>query len=371
MTVVVTGAEGCIGRNLMVRLAERGVEAVGFDVASDPAEMIAALAGADFVFHLAGVNRPETEAEFDAGNAGLTGDVCAALERAGRKAVLVITSSIQAEMDNAYGRSKLAAEGAVVGYGAATGAPVRIFRLPNVFGKWARPNYNSAVATFCYNLARGLPVSVNDPKAVLRLVYIDDVCDAFLQLLDESALGRRLTSGFALAGPVYETTVGAVADILRGFAVSRDTLTTGRVGSGLERALHATYLSYLRPDQFHYLVPRHRDPRGMFVEMLKTPDCGQFSYFTAKPGVTRGQHYHHTKSEKFLVLVGRARFGFRHIISNEEYYLETDGGDARVVETTPGWTHDITNVGTEEMVVMLWANETFDREKPDTFAMKV
>lgn len=371
MAVVVTGAKGFIGQNLMVHLAERGFDAVGFDIGDDPAAMRTAVAGADFVFHLAGVNRPQTDDEFETGNAGLTGEVCAILAEAGNRAPLVITSSTQAERDNPYGRSKLAAEEAVLAHGAATGAPVHVFRLTNVFGKWARPNYNSAVATFCHNVAQGLPISVNDPDAPLKLVYVDDVCAAFLRLLDDPRAVEGDRPGFAHAGPEYDTTVGAVAAAIRGFPESRSTLVSDRVGIGLTRALHATYLSYLKPDQFAYDAPRYGDPRGVFVEMLKTPDCGQFSYFTAGPGVTRGQHYHHTKTEKFLVLTGHARFGFRQIVTGETFHLETEGGQARIVETIPGWTHDITNVGETEMVVMLWANEIFDRAHPDTVAMKV
>lgn len=371
MAVVVTGAKGFIGQNLMIHLAERGVDAVGFDLGDDPAGMRAAVAAADFVFHLAGVNRPRTEDEFEIGNAGLTGEVCAILADAGNRAPLVITSSTQVGRDNPYGRSKLAAETAVLAHGAATGAPVHVFRLTNVFGKWARPNYNSAVATFCHNIANGLPISVNDPSAPLKLVYVDDVCTAFLRVLDDPTGAHGDSPGFAHAGPEYETTVGTVAGMVGAFPESRSTLVSDRVGTGLARALHATYLSYLKPEQFAYDVPRHGDPRGVFVEMLKTPDCGQFSYFTAGPGVTRGQHYHHTKTEKFLVLTGRARFGFRHIVTGETFHMETEGGQGRIVETIPGWTHDITNVGDQDMVVMLWASEIFDRARPDTVAMKV
>jgi UDP-2-acetamido-2,6-beta-L-arabino-hexul-4-ose reductase len=222
------------------------------------------------------------------------------------------------------------------------------------------------VATFCHNLAQGLPVVINDPQTPLRLVYVDDVVDAFAELLESPPDG-----GFHEVRPVYETTVGAVHDIIRGFASSRETLTTDRVGVGLTRALHATYLSFLPPDRFVYDVPVHGDQRGNFVEMLKTPDCGQVSYFTAHPGITRGGHYHHTKTEKFLVVKGTARFAFRHVITNERVEITVDGGSGRIVETVPGWTHDVTNIGTDELVCVLWANEAFDHAKPDTVMMKV
>lgn len=371
MKVVVTGAGGFVGKNLMIHLAERGVAACALVRTSAIGEVEEALAGADLVFHLAGVNRPISEAEFETCNHGLTGQVCANLAQAGNRAPLVLASSTQTGLDNPYGRSKRAAEEAALAHGRATGAPVHVFRLTNIFGKWARPNYNSAVATFCHNVARGLPITVKDPATPLKLIYIDDVCAAFLRVLGDPTAAHGDRTGFAHAGPVHETTVGAVATTIEGFPESRSTLISDRVGTGLIRALHATYLSYLEPDQFAYDVPRHADPRGVFVEMLKTPDCGQFSYFTAGPGVTRGQHYHHTKTEKFLVLAGKARFGFRQIVTGETFHLETEGGQGRIVETIPGWTHDITNVGEAEMVVMLWANENFNRSRPDTVAMKV
>jgi UDP-2-acetamido-2,6-beta-L-arabino-hexul-4-ose reductase len=284
----------------------------------------------------------------------------------------VLASSTQAALDNPYGQSKQAAENALRTYAASTGAATYVFRLTNVFGKWAKPNYNSAVATFCHNIARGLPIAVNAPAAPLCLVYIDDVVQAMVECLDgKVSADPEFGAAFAFAGPVYATTVGAVADQLREFAGSRATLLTPPVGTGLVRALYSTYISYFEPSAFSYEVPRHGDPRGVFVEMLKTPDCGQFSYFTAHPGITRGEHYHHSKTEKFLVIKGTARFGFRHIITGETYSLVTHGGEARIVETVPGWTHDISNIGDDEMIVMLWANEIFDRQRPDTVSMKV
>lgn len=368
MRIVVTGADGFIGRNLRVRLRELGhADVVAVTRATPPAALAEAVRGAGFVFHLAGVNRPQDPAEFDTGNAGFTGALCDALAAAGCAAPVVYASSTQAALDNAYGRSKKAAEDRLQRHAAATGAPVQLFRLTNVFGKWSRPNYNSAVATFCHQVARGLPVTVNDPAAPLRLVYVDDVVAAFVARLGEPAASGSQVE----AGPVYETTVGELAQTLQGFAASRESLVTPRVGTGLVRALYATFVSFLPPERFDYTVARHADPRGVFVEMLKTPDCGQFSYFTAHPGVTRGGHYHHSKTEKFLVIRGTAHFGFRDIETGQTHELVTHGGEGRIVETIPGWTHDITNIGDDELIVMLWANEIFDRERPDTVAMKV
>ncbi|MBS0530737.1 MAG: capsular polysaccharide biosynthesis protein CapF [Proteobacteria bacterium] len=368
MKIVITGADGFIGTNLRIRLRELGHSDIVRITRETTSEQLAdAVSSGDFIFHLAGVNRPKTEADFLSGNAGFTDRLCTALAASGRSAPVVMSSSTQAALDNPYGRSKLAAEERLRRYGQETGAKVYIFRLTNVFGKWARPNYNSAVATFCHNVTRGLPISVNDPAAALRLVYIDDVVEAFIKCLEMPPPPAE----FVDVSPVYETTVGAVSDSIRNFAESRSSLISPPVGVGLIRALYSTYVSYLPAESFAYTVPRYGDQRGTFSEVLKTPDCGQFSYFTAYPGITRGEHYHHTKTEKFIVIRGKARFGFRHIETNERHDIFVQGGEGQIVETVPGWAHDITNVGDDELIVMLWANEIFDRSRPDTIAMKV
>jgi len=370
--VLITGANGFIGKNLQLHLAERkDVEVVCFTRSHSAAQLPELLQGVDFVLHLAGVNRPQDPQEFTTGNADLTQALCQAVcdvaQSTGKKIPIVCTSSTQAGRDNAYGQSKLAAESALQAAATSHGVPVHIFRLPNVFGKWCKPNYNSAVATFCHNTARGLPIQVNDPAAVVTLVHVDDVINRFVQLMDgaDAAVGP---DGFATVAPQYTTTVGELARQIAAFKDSRTTLMTERVGTGLVRALYATYVSYLPVELFTYTVPQYADPRGVFAEMLKTPDCGQFSFFTAHPGITRGGHYHHSKTEKFLVIKGQARFKFRHMQTGQTHELVTTGDKSEVVETVPGWTHDITNMGTDEMVVMLWANEVFDRERPDTFA---
>jgi UDP-2-acetamido-2,6-beta-L-arabino-hexul-4-ose reductase len=367
MKLLLTGADGFIGKNLRVAIGEKGWECLAITRTSSEADLRAAIAEADVVLHLAGVNRPQDPAEFISGNTGFTQKLCSLLAESGRKLPLAITSSIQAERDNPYGLSKKVAEDAVLAYGAKTGAAARVYRLPNVFGKWCKPNYNSAVATFCHNIAYGLPVQVNDPAAPLSLVYVDDVVAELLAFA--SAPGAAFGQ-FPMA-PVYQTTVGAVVEQIQAFQGVREHLVTEPVGTGLVRALYSTYVSYLPSEQFSYGVPKHGDPRGVFVEMLKTKDSGQFSFFTAHPGITRGGHYHHSKTEKFLVIKGRALFKFRQIITDETYSLETSGDEPVIVETIPGWAHDITNIGDDEMVVMLWANEIFDRAMPDTIAAKV
>lgn len=368
MKVLVTGANGFIGKNLVLRLKEQaGIEVLTFVRDDKDAALQVALSAADAVIHLAGENRPSSPDAFERGNAGLTRQICDGLHVLGRSIPVVLTSSAQAELDNPYGRSKLAAEQAVEQLAANNGNPAAIYRLPGVFGKWCKPNYNSVVATFCHNKAHDLPVQVNDAKAPIRLVYIDDLVDAILGLLDSpwSGVVRPVVA------PEFSIKLGELSEQIDAFRNCRSSLLSERVGTGLKRALYSTYVSYLPKDKFAYEVPAYGDARGVFVEMLKTPDAGQFSFFTAHPGVTRGGHYHHTKTEKFLVIKGTARFGFRHMLTDEVYQLETEGSKPKIVETVPGWTHDITNVGKEEMVVMLWANEIFDRANPDTIASKV
>lgn len=368
MRVLITGSNGFVGKNLYTHLSERkDIDVVTFTRDDDFDSLDAKLEGVDFVFHLAGVNRPKNVEEFTQGNSELTAVLCQVIETKGRKIPVVYTSSIQAELDNPYGKSKQTAEQVLVNFSTKTGIPVYIFRLTNVFGKWCKPNYNSAVATFCHNIARGLPIQINDPTAKINLVYIDDVVKCFISIID----GVLAEKGFCDVEPVYEVTVGALVDKISTFKRSRQSLVTEPVGVGLDRALYSTYLAYLEPKDFAYGLVKHEDHRGVFVEMLKTKNSGQFSFFTAHPGITRGGHYHHTKTEKFLVLKGEALFKFRHILSGEYYELKTTGDSPQVVETVPGWTHEVANVGDDEMIVMLWANEIFDRERPDTYAMPV
>ena len=368
MKVLVTGSDGFIGRNLTVRLGElAGYEAIGFDREDSLDDLAEQVGRADAVVHLAGVNRPKDIKEFAEGNADLTARVCDLIAATGRKIPLVISSSIQADLANPYGESKRGAEVAGEALAVSTGNPVAIYRLPGVFGKWCRPNYNSVVATFCHNIANDLPIQISDPAFALNLVYVDDVVGEFIRALDAMPAGR--SSGEV--SPVYCVTLGDLAAQIGAFKNCRESLLSERVGTGLVRALYATYVSYLPPAKFAYELPKYGDERGVFVEMLKTQDSGQFSYFTAYPGVTRGGHYHHTKTEKFLVIKGSARFGFRHVVTDECCEVFTSGDKPQVVETVPGWTHDITNVGDDEMVVMLWANEIFDRARPDTISAKV
>lgn len=366
MKILVTGSNGFIAKNFIQFLSEESeIEVLKFNRDSSLEELEQSVLAADWIVHLAGINRPLNEQEFIEGNITLTQKIANILKRAKKQTPIILSSSIQAERDNAYGQSKLGGEQVLLELQQQQGNPVYVCRLANVFGKWSRPNYNSAVATFCYNTANDLPIQIHDENALIRLVYVDDVVESFWNLIQCKLQVEQLFS----IEPEYQITVGELARTLQDFKESRNTLITDRVGTGLTRALYSTYLSFLKPEQFDYSVLKYGDQRGVFVEMLKTPDAGQFSYFTAHPGITRGGHYHHTKTEKFLVIKGQALFKFKHVVTGEFYELETCGDEPRIVETVPGWTHDITNIGDEEMVVMLWANEIFDREKPDTYAM--
>jgi UDP-2-acetamido-2,6-beta-L-arabino-hexul-4-ose reductase len=367
MNVLVTGSNGFIGKNLIVRLNELNIQVAAYTRENSTQDLEELIKGTDCVVHLAGENRPKDEKDFDIVNAGLTASICDAVRSSGKNTPIILASSTQADLDNAYGKSKLDAEEAVKVLEVDTGCPVYVYRLPGVFGKWCNPNYNSVVATFCHNISHDLPVQVNNPDFELSLVYIDDVVKEFVKVIHGLRDGKKELS----VQPKYKIKLGDLSTQIQNFKESRDSLITEKVGSGLVRKLYSTYLSYLSPEQFSYLIPSYGDERGMFAEMLKTKDSGQFSFFTAKPGVTRGGHYHHSKTEKFLVIQGKARFGFRHMASDETHEIITTSKELKIVETVPGWSHDITNIGTEEIIVMLWANEIFDPDNPDTIVHKV
>lgn len=366
MKVLVTGSEGFVGKNLLVRLRERkDVQILEFNRKHSLQDLEGLVDQAEVIFHLAGINRPKDPKEFTEGNQALTEELARILSQKSQPTKVILSSSIQAEKDNDYGKSKSAAEQALLKIKDKHN--IYIYRLPNVFGKWCKPNYNSAVATFCYNLVNDKPIEIHDASVVMRLVYIDDVITGFFSHFSEI----KTSGSYCEISPVYQTTVGELAQQLTHIHKSRETLVTCPVGEGIYRCLHATYLSYLKPEQFSYSLVRHADPRGVFVEFLKTKDSGQFSFFTAGVGITRGGHYHHTKTEKFLVLQGKARYCFRHVVTEEFFEVTVTAEESKVVETIPGWSHDITNVGDDELIVMLWANEIFDREKPDTIGWRV
>ncbi len=373
--ILVTGSCGFIGQNLISALqVDPDVALLTFDLENTPTDLAHALDQADVIFHLAGVNRPKDPQEFATGNTGLTQSICQHLIAKGRKPQLVMSSSVQAELDNPYGVSKRQAEEAVQQYAAKTGAAVAIYRLPNVFGKGCRPNYNSAVATFCHNIAHNLPITVNDPKVALKLVYIDDVVEEFLRVL---AVGPTRQGAFCAVPTVHAVSLGEIVDLLYSFRQSRTDLQVPNQADPFTRKLYATYLSYLPTDQFSYPLKMNVDARGSFTEFLKTKERGQVSVNISKPKITKGNHWHHTKNEKFLVVSGRGIIRFRRVGSAEsgagsgivEYPVS--GEKLVVVDIPPGYTHNIENTGDTDLVTVMWANEPFNPQKPDTIVASV
>jgi UDP-2-acetamido-2,6-beta-L-arabino-hexul-4-ose reductase len=370
MKILVTGAQGFIGRNLTTQLRQSPAYKVwGFDQENSPAELEAWLAQADFVFHLAGVNRPQTEAEFQSGNVDLTKQICDCLKAQGKATPLLLSSSIQADLNNPYGQSKRSAEEVITRYATQSGATVFIYRLTNVFGKWCRPNYNSVVATFCHNIARELPITISDRADKIELVHVEDVVHAFVTEL--TAERRPHETIYCEAGPTRRISLGELAGLLHTFRQSRQSLFVPNFADPFVQKLYSTYLSYLETDNFAYDLEQRCDPRGCLAEFVKSPAFGQIFVSRTVPGITRGHHYHHSKTEKFLVLEGQAIIRFRHIENDHVIEYPVHGRDFRVVDIPPGYTHSIENVGEGELVTLFWASEIFDRERPDTIYEQV
>ncbi len=382
MKILVTGAKGFVGRNLVEALKtirdgkdrSRGIdtdiEIFEYDIDTAPELLDAYAAECDFVFHLAGVNRPLDEKEFMEGNFGFTSTLLDLLKKHKNKAPVLITSSIQAALDNPYGKSKRAGEELIFRYGEEHGVRVCVYRFPNVFGKWCRPNYNSAVATFCYNIAHDLPITINDRNHMMTLVYIDDVLDELIRALK----GEENRNGRYCAVPVeHNITLGEIADLIYGFKRSREDLSVPDVTDGsFSKKLYSTFLSYLEPDNFSYKLTMNRDSRGSFTEILRSANAGQFSVNISKPGITKGQHWHNTKNEKFVVVKGHGLIQLRKIGSDDVVNYEVNGDEITVVDMIPGYTHNIINLSdTEDLVTFMWANECFNKDRPDTFFEEV
>ena len=368
MNVVVTGSNGFIGRNLAAWLGPLPeVRLLGFDRENTPQELTEMLAEAELVYHLAGVNRPQSEDEFRAGNVDLAVHVCDRLLSLRRATPIVFSSSIQAELDNPYGVSKRQAEAVLARYAEVSGARCTIFRLKNVFGKWCRPNYNSVVATFCHNIAHDLPITISDPSRELALVHVDDVVDAFMAELRSQGAGVSYKD----VAPGYTVTLGRLAEMIRSFRESRQTLQVPNFSDAFTHKLYGTFLSYLAPDDFAYDLTRRTDPRGALAEFVKSEPFGQLFVSRTKPGITRGNHYHHGKTEKFLVLEGEAMIRFRHILGKEVIEYRVAGADFRVFDIPTGYTHSIENIGAGELVTLFWASEIFIPERSDTIYEEV
>ena len=368
--VLVTGAKGFVGKNLVLELRNRKeYEIFECDIDTTKEELEEYTKNCEFVFHLAGVNRPQNVEEFMAGNYGFTTELLAMLKKNGNSAPILMSSSIQAELDNDYGKSKKAGEDYILDYGKTNGIKTYVFRLPNVYGKWCRPNYNSAIATFCNNIARDLEIKVNSRDTLLTVVYIDDVVDAFINAICDNV--KRDEKGYCKVPVEDKITLGEIVDTLYSFKNSRTTLSVANMNRGVVKKLYSTYLSYLPQDQFAYDLKMNIDNRGSFTEFLRTDGQGQVSINISKPHIVKGNHWHHTKNEKFLVVKGDGVIRFRKIGTSEVIEYRVSGEKLQVVDIPCGYTHNIENVGESDMVTVMWANEPFDKEHPDTFFEEV
>lgn len=367
--ILVTGSNGFIGKNLIETLKrDEKLELITFEKGETEDSLETKIKQCNFIYHLAGVNRPKDPREFYEGNTTLLEKVIKIIEKNSLKLPIVLTSSIHSDKDNDYGKSKLAAEQLLVEYSNRNDVNVYIYKLQNVFGKWCKQNYNSVIATWCYNIANNLEIQINNRDIEIEFVYIDDVIK---ELVSKLEIEIRLEEKYFYVKKSYFKTLGEVSDLLNEFKNNRKNLIVQKVGTGFERALYATYLSYLPKDDFSYELTEHKDDRGSFVEILKTIDSGQFSISTTKPGVTRGNHYHNTKNEKFLVIRGEALVKFRKIDEEEVIEYRVSEKKLEIIDIPVGYTHSITNIGKEEMILVIWANELFNKEEPDTYFLNV
>lgn len=388
MNILITGANGFIGKNLIATLEtiidgrnnlypflnKEKVTLFKYDIDTEKSLLDEYCKKANFIFHLAGVNRPKNEEEFMKGNFGFTSELLNSLEKYSNKAPILITSSIQASLDNPYGKSKKAGEELMFNYSNKTYSRVFIFRLPNVFGKWCRPNYNSAVATFCNNIANDLPIKVNDPNILMNLVYIDDVVDAFIKALDNDVIQEN---NYCHIQTVHKVKLGKIVEFLNKFKDSRNTLSVPNMTNEFEKDLYSTYLSYIPENLFSYPLKMNVDNRGSFTEIIRTDDRGQFSVNKSNIGITKGNHWHHSKNEKFVVVYGKALIQFRKVgkdINGNDYPVinyHVSGDKIEVVDIPTGYTHNIINEGKTELITFMWANEKFNKDKPDTYFLEV
>ncbi|QRN85470.1 capsular polysaccharide biosynthesis protein CapF [Clostridia bacterium] len=369
MKILITGSKGFVGKNLIAELKNKDfTDILEFDLDTDRTLLDEYARECEFVFHLAGVNRPKEEKEFMEGNFGFTSELLDLLKKHNNKAPILITSSIQAKLDNPYGKSKKAGEDLLFDYSKETGATVYVYRLANLFGKWSRPNYNTVVATFCHNIARDIDIQINNPEACLNLCYIDDVLVEFLNVLD----GKPTREGnYCIVPEGYQVKLGELADLIKGFRKSRSDLSIPNMNDDLTKKLYSTYLSFLPEDDFAYDLKMNTDNRGSFTEMIRTLDRGQVSINVSKPGITKGNHWHHTKNEKFLVVSGEGLIRFRKIDEDEVIEYKVSGNKLQVVDIPTGYTHSIVNVGETDLVTVMWVNECFNPEKPDTYYLEV
>ena len=369
MNVLVTGAKGFIGKNLIAELLNRSYSNIfEYDVDSSIDDLKDYIKECDFIFHLAGVNRPQNDEEFMLGNFGFTSTLLDILKSSNRKIPILITSSIQAELNNPYGKSKKAGEDIIFEYGEKSGSSVYVYRLPNVFGKWSRPNYNTVVATFCNNIATGKSIEINNPDVELSLVYIDDVVSEFIATLAGNSIDTEKYKSIPIVNTIK---LGELATLIKSFEESRSNISLIDTSNDLENKLYATYLSFLPKDNFIYDLKMNVDDRGSFTEFVRTDNRGQFSVNVAKPGITKGNHWHNTKNEKFLVVSGVGSIKFRKIGETEIIEYKVSGKKLQVVDIPVGYTHNISNIGDVDLVTFMWVNESFDPDNPDTYFLEV
>ena len=368
MNVLITGARGFIGKNLISALKEtKKYKITTFIKGNDTISLENKIKKANFIIHLAGVNRTENRKLFWEVNNDLTKNICDILRENSLKTPILFSSSIQVQLNNEYGKTKLSAENLLKELNESNNNPILIYRLPGIFGKWCKPNYNSVVATFCHNIANNLELKLIDEEKEIRLVYVDDLISNISKNINSNNFGINYID----VNPKYNISISKLALKIKKFKESRENLLIEQIGFGFTKKLYATYLSYLPCEKFSYSLKKYADQRGDFVEILKTIESGQFSYFTAKPGISRGGHYHHTKCEKFLVVEGKAKFRFKNIINEKLFEKITSCENPEIVESIPGWSHEVTNISSDKLIVLVWANEVFDKANPDTFQRKL
>tara|TARA_Y100000389_G_scaffold205131_1_gene263741 strand:- start:11431 stop:12528 length:1098 start_codon:yes stop_codon:yes gene_type:complete len=365
MKILVTGSDGFISKNLLIHLKYANKKVFEFNRNHSYEELEEMISHSDFIFHLAGINRPILDQSFSE-NITITEAIIKICTKLKKNIPILYTSSTQAILNNDYGTSKKKSEDILIKYHKETGSPILIYRLENIFGKWCKPNYNSVVATFCYNIANNLEVKVNNPETQLSLVHIDNVIMSFLNNYENCNGLKNI-----VIKPIYKIKLSELLQKLMSYKDMSKSLHLESVGKGFDRALYSTYLSYLPKSKFSYKLKENIDDRGKFVEVLKNQNVGQISFLTAPPGITRGCHFHHTKNEKFILVNGKAKIRYRNLISNDTHEILVDDSESTIVETIPGWVHDITNIGKEKMIVLLWTNEIFDPASPDTFAEEI
>lgn len=368
MKILITGANGFVGKNLRSHLSlNKDIEVFCYDMDSTPEELDKYTKECDFVFHLAGVNRPQDPKEFMEGNYGFTSVLLNKLKEHNNKAPIMISSSIQAALDNDYGKSKRAGEELMFSYGKENDVEVYVYRFPNLFGKWCRPNYNSVIATFCNNIAHNEEITVNDENKELTLAYIDDVCNEIIKCLD----GIPTRDGDYCIVPVtYTVTLGYIANLIKSFRANSTGIMVPSTGDEFTKKLYATYISYVPLEEMVVDLTEHRDDRGVFCELVRTKECGQVSVSTTNPNIVRGGHYHHTKMERFMVIKGKAEIEFEHVLTHEKIKFNVSGEKLQYVTIPVGYQHRINNIGDDELILILWANELYDESKPDTYVME-